>query len=113
MAYIFLFSLTILGSYPLVQEMLFPLEQSISDSDACCCDQAQDGCCEMPSDQDEENNSDCGSACDCQCQLHLNALHFQFNTLQLTQEQEYHYGEYINVYSFEYFSLHIPPPRLG
>jgi hypothetical protein len=111
--YIFLFSLAVLGSYPLIQHLQVPLEQNISGTVSCCCDPSEDSCCEIPADQDEEKSHDCDSGCDCACKYHVNALYFQFSNLQVAEEQEYHYGEYVNAYSFEFFSLHIPPPRLG
>lgn len=113
MAYIFLFSLVILGTYPTIQHLQVQLETKVSGITTCCCDQTKDSCCETPADQDEEKSHDCDTACDCGCQYHLNAVQFQFQNLQLAEEQEYHFGEYVNAYSFEYFSLHIPPPRLG
>jgi hypothetical protein len=113
MAYIFIFSLAILGSYPMIRHMQFPLEQSISGTDSCCCDASQDSCCTMDAEQEDEKSPECDSACDCACKYHVNALYFQFSNLQVAEEQEYHYGEYVNAYSFEFSSLHIPPPRLG
>lgn len=113
MAYIFLFSLAILGSYPMIQHLQVPLEQSITVADTCCCDNAQENCCEMDADKEDEKSHECDSACDCGCKYHVNAMHFQFSNLQVAEEQEYHYGEYVNAYSFEFSSLHIPPPRLG
>ncbi len=112
-AYIFLLSLMILGSYPLIQHLQIPAEPSALSGGSCCCSDAQDSCADEGADQEENKGHDCDTGCDCGCQFHLNAIQFQFNNLQVAEENEYHYGEYCNVYTFEYFSLHIPPPRLG
>ena len=113
-AYIILVSLLALGANPIIRQVQVPVEQTAACCDACCCDAPSDACTDHEGDdQEEDKDRPCKSTCDCCCQFHLNALHFNFNNMQLAEEQEYFYGEYHNEYSFEYSKLHIHPPRFA
>lgn len=112
-AYIFLVSMLILGTNPLIRQVQLPVEQTAACCDACCCDTAEDACSDHEqANEDKDKDEPCKATCDCGCQFHLNALQFQFNNWQVAEEQEYFYGEYHNEYSFEYLSRQIHPPRL-
>jgi hypothetical protein len=112
-AYIFLFSLVIISSYPMIEGLQIAQEQSLSGFESCCCDHSQDACCDEGTEPEREKDHTCDTGCECACHFHFSAVYFQFNKLQMAEEQEYHYGEYVDSYSFEYFSLHLPPPRLA
>lgn len=105
-AYIFVLSLLILGAYPVINELQMASKQTVA-----CCDAHGDACSEE--DQEEEKDLSCDAGCDCGCQFHFNAIQYQFNNMQVAEEQEYFYGEYHNDYNFEYFSPPIHPPRLA
>lgn len=100
-----------LVAFPVIRHLQVPVEQTVSCCDACCCDSTEDTCTDE--DPDAEKGHACDAGCDCGCQFHLNAVQFQFNNMQVAEEQEYYYGEYHNEYSFEYLSLLIHPPRLA
>lgn len=100
-AYIFMVSLLILGANPMIRHLQIASEQT-----AACCD----ACTE---EGQEESDHSCDAGCDCCCQFQINAVQFQFNNLQLAEEQEYFYGEYNNEYSFEFSSPLIHPPRFA
>ena len=108
-AYIILVSVLALGANPIIRQVQVPVEQTAACCDASCYDLSKDAC----TDQEDDKDGPCKSACDCGCQFHLNAMHFHFDNMQLAEEQEYFYGEYHNEYSFEYSKLHIHPPRFA
>lgn len=84
------------------------LMESCSDQDSSCCDteeKHQDH--NLPCNADH----DCTTGCNCSCGLHFAALIFEFMELNGVVVQSYHYGNYLNTYTFEYLDDFLQPPR--
>lgn len=75
-----------------------------------CCDADDDHHSgEEPCDGDH----DCLPGCNCSCHFHITAITFMFMELPGSVVQSYHYGHYMNSYTFEYTDNFLQPPRFG
>ena len=88
----------------LLETLQFPAENAAME----CC--ATD---EKPEDQKSSCHGDqpCMPGCACSCDFQLTALVYSFMELDGVMVQSYHYGNYLNTYSFEYSSDFLQPPR--
>jgi len=84
---------------------------------ACCSDNSSD-CCAP--DKDNHNSKepckgdhDCLPGCDCSCQFQITAITYSFLELTGVVVQSYHYGHYVNSYSFEFSGDFLQPPRFA
>ena len=83
-----------------------------------CCTDCSSGCCDADMDHQEskepcEREQDCPPGCDCSCQFQITAIGYSFMELAGVMVQSYHYGQYVNTYSFEYSDDFLQPPRFG
>ena len=73
-------------------------------------------CCNTDEKQEDQKSSchgdqPCMPGCACSCDIQLTALVYSFMELDGVVVQSYHYGYYLNTYSFEYSSDFLQPPR--
>ena len=96
----------------LLETMHAPVEvaaaESCTDCASSCCDAE-----EKPQESDKSCHGDspCTPGCACSCDFQLSALVYNFLELDGTVVQSYHYGNYLNTYSFEYSDDFLQPPR--
>jgi hypothetical protein len=89
--------------------------QSHVSTSECCTDCSAD--ChdaeEHPQESDHSCHGDspCTPGCACSCHIHLSALTYEFMELDGTVVQSYHYGNYVNTYTYEYSGEFLQPPR--
>jgi len=79
-----------------------------------CCS----GCCDAEGDQHDDkapcdSEEDCLPDCDCSYQYQITAITYNFMELTGVVVQSYHYGLYMNSYTFEYSVNFLQPPRFG
>ena len=74
-----------------------------------CCADSCAGCCDTEGDADK----DCPPACDCSNQFQITAIAYHFMEVTGITVQSYHYGNYVNSYTFEYSADFLQPPRFG
>ena len=74
----------------------------------CCADSCAD-CCDTEGDADK----DCPPTCDCSNQFQITAIAYHFMEVTGITVQSYHYGNYVNSYTFEYSADFLQPPRFG
>jgi hypothetical protein len=74
----------------------------------CCADSCAD-CCDTEGDSDK----DCPPTCDCSNQFQITAIAYHFMEVTGITVQSYHYGNYVNSYTFEYSADFLQPPRFG
>ena len=81
-----------------------------------CCSDSASSCCDAE-DAPQENekschgDSPCIPGCACYCHFQLTALVYNFLEMEGIAVQSYHYGNYLNTYSFEYSDDFLQPPR--
>ena len=95
----------------LLETLQAPVEVAVAE---CCTD--CDSCCdseEKPQENDKSCHSDapCMPGCSCSCHFQLTALVYNFLQMDGIAVQSYHYGNYLNTYSFEYSDDFLQPPR--
>ena len=83
-----------------------------------CCSDGCSGCCNADEDQQDSNEpcdteQECPPACDCSFQYQITAITYSFIELTGAVVQSYHYGHYVNSYTFEYIDNFLQPPRFG
>ena len=85
-------------------------------------DSAEMACCSDSCSPDEDHHDskepcdgdhDCLPGCDCSCQFQITAITYNFIELSGVVVQSYHYGHYMNSYSYEYSDDFLQPPRFG
>ena len=81
-----------------------------------CCTDCSSDCCdaeEIPQEKDSSCHGDtpCIPGCACSCHFQLSALTYEFMELDGTVVQSYHYGNYVNTYTYEYSGEFLQPPR--
>ena len=74
-----------------------------------CCADSCAGCCDAEGDADK----DCPPTCDCSNQFQITAIAYHFMEVTGIMVQSYHYGNYVNSYTFEYSADFLQPPRFG
>jgi len=96
----------------LLGNIYFPGEAVVMD----CCSDDCSGC--WDSDEDQQDNrepcdteEECPSSCDCSYQYQITAISYSFIELSGATVQSYHYGHYVNSYSFEFIHNFLQPPR--
>ena len=84
---------------------------------ACYSDSSSDCCSADENHHDSEEpcdgDHDCLPGCDCSCQFQITAITYSFLELSGVAVQSYHYGHYMNSYSYEYSDNFLHPPRFG
>ncbi len=83
-----------------------------------CCSGNCSGCCDPEGEQHEdqapcEPDQDCAPGCDCSSQYQISAITYRFMELSGAMVQSYHYGHYMNNYTFQYSANFLQPPRFG
>ena len=83
-----------------------------------CCADSCAGCCDTEGDQHDDKapcdtDKDCPPACDCSNQFQITAIAYHFMEMTGITVQSYHYGNYVNSYTFEYSADFLQPPRFG
>jgi hypothetical protein len=106
--------LLLLGSESLLETIQFPVDAAemscCSDGSSCCCSQDED----QHSSKDAcDEEQDCLPGCDCSFQFQITAITYSFMEFSGVVVQSYHYGHYVNSYSFEYSEDFLHPPRFG
>lgn len=105
-------SLFLLNTGHLLETLQAPADVSAS---SCCADCSSDCCDAEEAPQESDNSchgdSPCTPGCACSCDFQLSALTYEFLELEGTIVQSYHYGNYLNTYSFEYAEDFLHPPR--
>ena len=96
----------------LLETLQFPAENAAMEW---CADCSSD-CCDTDETQEDQKNSchgdqPCMPGCACSCDFQLTALVYSFMELDGVEVQSYHFGNYLNTYSFEYSSDFLQPPR--
>jgi hypothetical protein len=81
-----------------------------------CCADHDSSCCDTEKkDQDHnkscEDDHNCSPGCHCSCGLHFTALVYDYMEMDGITVQSFHYGNYVNTYSFEYLGDFLQPPR--
>lgn len=81
-----------------------------------CCSDCSSDCCdteEAPQESDKSCHGDnpCTAGCACSCDFQMSALTYEFMELSGTMVQSYHYGNYLNTYSYEFAEDFLQPPR--
>lgn len=102
----------LLNAGHLLETMQSPAEIAAME---CCADCSSD-CCdsdEKPQDSKKTCHGDnpCMPGCACSCDFQLSALAYGFMELNGMVVQSYHYGNYLNTYTFEYSNDFLQPPR--
>lgn len=77
----------------------------------CCSDQGCSCCDEQDHKSSCEDDHACGLSCHCSCGLQLSDLAYAFIEPESIAVQAYHYGNYVNTYTFEYSGDFLQPPR--
>lgn len=84
---------------------------------ACCSDCGSDCCTPDNTKEDSKEpcngEQDCIPGCDCAYQYQMTAITYSFLELSGEVVQSYHYGHYMNSYTFEYSKNFLQPPRFG
>jgi hypothetical protein len=103
-----------LGSERLLETIQLPGDTA----EMSCCPDCSSGCCSPDEDQhnskepcDEEQ--ECPPGCDCSFQFQITAITYSFMEFTGVVVQSFHYGHYVNSYSFEYSEDFLHPPRFG
>lgn len=83
-----------------------------------CCTDCSSGCCSPDEGQHNskepcEEEQDCLPGCDCSFQYQITAITYNFLAFTGVVVQSYHYGQYVNSYSFQYSEDFLHPPRFG
>ena len=81
-----------------------------------CCADHEDSCCDTGTDNQDhkkacEHDHNFSPGCHCSCGFHFTALVYDFMDMNGTTVQSFHYGNYMNTYSFEYSDDFLQPPR--
>ncbi|MEA3460372.1 MAG: hypothetical protein U9R49_00745 [Bacteroidota bacterium] len=104
----------LLSSENLLAGFQFPVEAAEM---SCCMDHSSDSC-DTEADHPDgrqpcDGDHDCLPGCDCSCQYQISAITYSFIEVSGTVVHSYHYGQYVNTYSFEYSDDFLQPPRFG
>jgi len=83
-----------------------------------CCSDEGSSCSDMADDHQDHEKSckddhHCTTGCHCFCGIHLAAAAFGIMEQNGAVVQSFHYGHYLNTYSFEYSDNFIRPPRMA
>jgi hypothetical protein len=108
-AFILISSILILGTEHLWDRIQLSAESAVMES---CC-----GCCNTQDDNQNEKvpcgeDHDCLPGCDCMKPFQLTGIKYSLMEESGTVVLSYHYGHYINSYSYEYSDSFLQPPRL-
>ena len=108
-AYILLVSLVLMGMNRFMHSIESPVNETEMSCDMDCCGSDDD--CEKEENSSADHN--CPPGCDCGCCFQITAVHYQFISIPAVEVRSYHYGNYFNIYQFEYFIPLFQPPRLA
>lgn len=104
----------LLGSESLLENLHFASDTAemtcCSDGSSCCCSGDED---HQDSKEPCDEDQDCPLDCNCSFQFHITAITYNFVEFTGVVVQSYHYGHYLNSYSFEYYEDFLHPPRFG
>jgi len=83
-----------------------------------CCADSCAGCCDADGDQHDDKapcdtDQDCATDCDCSYQYQITAIAYSYMELTGVVVHSFHYGHYVNSYTFEYSANFLQPPRFG
>ena len=96
--------------------LLEPSHVHVEDTTSESCTDCSTDCCDTEENPQETDgschgDSPCTPGCACSCHIHISALTYEFMELDGTVVQTYHYGNYLNTYTFEYSGEFLQPPR--
>jgi len=84
---------------------------------SCCTDHDSASCVPEADHPDGKEpckgDHDCLPGCDCSCHYQITALTYTFIEIAGTVVHSYHYGKYVNTYSYEYSDNFLQPPRFA
>lgn len=110
LAYILISCLLFLGTEHLPEVFQLPG----SEADIAC----ETDCCGCQEDHPQRNNTcdddhDCESDCNCCHHFQITALEYSYLEVPGATVESYHYGNYLNSYSYEYTDNFLQPPRFA
>lgn len=94
------------------------IQKSEDATEMACCSECGSDCCTPDNNHKDSKEpcsgeQDCPPDCDCSNQYQITAITYSFLELTGVVVQSYHYGHYMNGYTFEYSKNFLQPPRFG
>lgn len=108
LAYILISCLLFLGTESLRETFHFPGNNADIVCESDCC-----GCHEDQGNKSCDEDHDCESDCNCCHHFQITALEYKYLEVPGATVQSYHFGHYLNSYSYQYTDNFLQPPRFA